>query len=383
MSDPIKPVVGVPMERVINQHAFYGFIAIANQGIPFLKLGYTRNDIARNRYARRFLETDFTHLVMLDSDHVHPHDIVQRLCRWFHQFEEPKIISGLNFRRGKPYDPVITIEGPDGSLYRPIEWEDGLQRVDLMGTGSIAIAREVFESMDPPWFGYDYVERAVERDRWPGTDIYFCKRAKEAGYELFVDTTTTSPHITDMFVDESTFRAYQEKHSERMGNKGNYDDVMGGWTIGGKCFEAIDELLEEGDTILELGSGEGSRALAEAYNVYSVEHDRDWFNRFENVNYIWASIVPNGGYDWYDAGQIERHRPEHYDLLLIDGPPGHIGRRGILEHLDLFDLDRHIVVDDVNREEEKSLLVELSEITGREFEIVRDGNKAFGLIKER
>ena len=46
-------------------------------------------------------------------------------------------------------------------------------------------------------------------------------------------------------------------------------------------------------------------------------------------------------------------------LLIIDGPPGSIGRSGILNHLTRLPKLQHILVDDVDREAEHSLMIDL------------------------
>ena len=203
-----RPVIGVPLERTIA-HAdkvFYNFIGIAQQGYPFIRLNYCRTDLARNRFAVHLLQSDFTHLVMLDLDHIHPLDIVQRLMVNFVKHPEVKVVGGLNFRRGEPFDPCAYVKGDDGRFYPMSEWDTGLLRVDAVGTGCIAIAREVFEIIQPPWFYNDYSK--VMDDVWPGEDMGFCLKCRDAGIDLYVDTTITSPHLIDAVVDEEAYRAY-------------------------------------------------------------------------------------------------------------------------------------------------------------------------------
>jgi hypothetical protein len=88
-------------------------------------------------------------------------------------------------------------------------------KVDYLGTGSILIAREVFEKIEPPWFQIVYGIEANWADEWPGEDIGFSEKCKAAGVNLYVDTTTSSPHIGDRLIGEKTFRAYLEKHPEK------------------------------------------------------------------------------------------------------------------------------------------------------------------------
>lgn len=208
-ADPdMRVLIGIPMERTISQHAFFGFAEILCQGWPLARLEYTRNDIARCKFAEFLLTSTFTHLLMLDSDHVHPPDIVPRLARWFLAYPgEVQICGGLNFRRGEPYDPCAFIDPGDGSYRRMAEWGTGAIEVDALGTGSIMIAREVFEALPhetgQPWFGYDY---SIEG--WPGTDMWFSSRCRKAGISLWCDTTTISPHIGDRFIDLTSYRGW-------------------------------------------------------------------------------------------------------------------------------------------------------------------------------
>lgn len=203
-------VIGMPVERTISQHAFFGFLRIFQRGYPFIKVAYTRADIARNTFASQLLETDFTHLLMLDTDHVHPSDIVERLGRWVKEDPTRWVVSGLYFRRGPPFDPLIYIER-DGDLKPLAQWEEGLIQVDAVGTGAILIARQVFETIPgPPWFYYEY--NNVHEDRWTTEDIVFCWLCREHGIDIWCDTTTVSPHLISTSIDESAFKQYMAEH---------------------------------------------------------------------------------------------------------------------------------------------------------------------------
>ena len=207
-------VVGIPLERALSHasEVFWPFMHIAANNPFFGELPYMRTDLYRNKMATMLLKSNFTHLLMLDADHIHPHDIVQRLAKWVLLSDEIKIVGGLNFRRGKPYEPCAFIEEEDGGVYAPADWPQGLIEVDYLGTGSMLIAREVFEEMEPPWFYNDY-SRAWE-NHYPGEDIGFCAKAREAGFKIFMDTTVTSPHAITRFVDETTFRNYMREHPD-------------------------------------------------------------------------------------------------------------------------------------------------------------------------
>lgn len=203
-----KALIGIPMERTIGQHSFFSFWEIAMGQWPLARLEYTRNDIARHQFAEFLLQTDCNYLLMLDSDHTHPPDIMQRLGRWFLAYPEVQVVGGLNYRRGEPYDPCAFVDPGDGHYRRMAEWGVGAIEVDALGTGSMMIRRDVFERMEKPYFRYDY----SNWQGWPGTDMYFSERCRELGITLWCDTTTTSPHVGDLFIDEKTYRRWIAEH---------------------------------------------------------------------------------------------------------------------------------------------------------------------------
>jgi len=146
-----------------------------------------------------------------------------------------------------------------------------------------------------------------------------------------------------------------------------------------ELFLYIRERLPEG-TILELGSGWASGQLSKFYTLYSIEHDHRWLNRY-NTNYIYAPIKNR----WYNVDILKRELPEKYDLILIDGPPGDIGRGGFYTNLWLFDTNTIIIFDDVNRKAEYDLMVRVANKLNRGFTVSAKDRfgKMFGIIEPR
>jgi len=185
----------------------------------FAPEAYGRIDVVRNKLVIKLLQSQqFTHLLMLDVDHVHPPDIIERLAKWVLLDPDIRVVSGLNYRRGAPFDPVCRVYGPEGSPFRKrmmmLEWEQGLIRVDEVGGGSLLVHRSVFEQLEPPWFFNIYDE--VWENSWPGEDMGFSRKCQEAGIAMYVDSTTTSPHCTEGLITEDTFRNYIEAHPEEI-----------------------------------------------------------------------------------------------------------------------------------------------------------------------
>ncbi|MDA0715038.1 MAG: hypothetical protein O3A74_00545 [archaeon] len=142
-----------------------------------------------------------------------------------------------------------------------------------------------------------------------------------------------------------------------------------GWMLPDSAFEWIEHHLPTGSNILELGSGHGSLRLSKNYNVISIEHDIQWVNKFKHT-YIHSEIIEDSeGILWYDTDVLRNEIPANYDLLIIDGPPSEIGRRGLLNHIDLFKWDQPILIDDTHRKEEQDIVKRLVSIFNFEEQI--------------
>ena len=200
-------LVAILVERCLSDadKILKPFMDLARTGVDYVVPPYGRTDIVRNKLGLTVLSTDYTHILMLDNDHIHPSDIIHKLARWIllakTEEEEPLVIGGLNFTRMPPFYPCAFIKPEGQKKFLPItKYKRGLIPVDAVGTGSILISRRVFEKFQPPWFFNIYDE--VAYDNWPGEDIGFSMRCRENGIQSWVDTTVSSPHVTATVVTE-------------------------------------------------------------------------------------------------------------------------------------------------------------------------------------
>ncbi len=107
--------------------------------------------------------------------------------------------------------------------------------------------------------------------------------------------------------------------------------------------------------VLEIGAGKGTEALSKLYEVTAIEHDPIWINLYTGVNYIHAPLVDfKDGYFvtntmWYDRENLQNlPMLGRFDAIIIDGPPGNVGRGGFSKNIDLFKSDLYIF-DDTHR----------------------------------
>jgi len=219
-----KVMVHIPLERALSYSdritpLLWG---IARQGVNAIFLPYGEVCQTINRAIRMFLDTQHTHLLILDNDHEHPVDIIQRLARWVIADRNVQVVGGVNFRRSAPFEPCAYFQDEgDNRIYTKEysgwDWDAGLIEVARMGAGCILIDRKVFEQMKAPWWEWDY-SRETPEGRNPSPDIRFCKKCKELGIKLYVDTTTTSPHIATYGVGKENYKIYCDRTLEEEKN---------------------------------------------------------------------------------------------------------------------------------------------------------------------
>lgn len=203
----IRIVVGLPMPTNIHHVPFYHFWQIAKRGWDLVPKGYGRTDANRNLIASYLRQNkQYTHVCMLDTDHAHPHDIVETMARWVLEDRDRLVIGTLNFMRQAPYLPLIFEKDDQGRNVNMLQYERGLIPVTAMGHGAIMIDRRVFDILKPPWWAYGY--NFADRDIYPSEDMFFCQECLAHGIDLWADTTVVTPHQGIMLVGEEAFHAY-------------------------------------------------------------------------------------------------------------------------------------------------------------------------------
>src|SRR3990172_9067564 len=156
-------------------------------------------------------------LVMLDIDHEHPPDVIERLAA-----HDVGVVAPLMFRRGEPYEACAFRAAPDGSIHHLANFPEGLFEMAQVGTGAIAIQRWVFDELDRqvlgPWyFRYNYRVGEDGTLHMPSEDMHFGEICRKAGIPHYVDTSFESPHATIGFVDKQTHLDYWADHPPATG----------------------------------------------------------------------------------------------------------------------------------------------------------------------
>lgn len=157
---------------------------------------------ARNTSVMTFLGTHYQKLMFIDADiEFQPEDV----AKLWNMDADIAVAAYSMKRKDNPLSAWA-----DGKLLEIEESTPNPLTVDYAGTGFMMIDRGVFEKMKNEWPEIEHIEGQdltpcwaffdckVEDDKgkrvYLSEDYYFCKRARELGYEIKMDTSIRLGH---------------------------------------------------------------------------------------------------------------------------------------------------------------------------------------------
>lgn len=160
--------------------------------LPHYMRGNASVSDVRNRIVQHFLGTDGEVLIMCDDDVVPPDHTLHNLQEALRDYP---IVSGvcLIVRPGTFHLPNVFSRTKEGwGINHAVFGQTGLVETDGVGTGLIAIHREVLENkyIRAP-FGSTYDRNGVMTF---GEDLSFCRRVASQGYKIAVDMDIFCEH---------------------------------------------------------------------------------------------------------------------------------------------------------------------------------------------
>lgn len=145
-----------------------------------------------NVLVEALLSTDAAWLFILNDDHAFDGDILIKLLS-----HEADIVFPLCLNRMPPYKPVVFSEWADQEtgLRNRVDLRDhpegGVIPVHSGGAAGMLVYRRVFEYLEAPWF-----EAGKASNVDLGEDVYFCDKARTAGFTLVADLDAPMGHCT-------------------------------------------------------------------------------------------------------------------------------------------------------------------------------------------
>jgi hypothetical protein len=145
---------------------------------------------ARNDAVEVALAHNCDYLWFIDDDHDFKPDTLRRLLA-----HGKDIVGPLYCIRGYPFHPTARrLDGTAKAIFNvPASGSPALHQVRGTGTSGMLINTEVFRQIPRPWFvtGHINPEEIAE-------DFFFCEKAQDYGYSIYLDTSTTLEHFVTM-----------------------------------------------------------------------------------------------------------------------------------------------------------------------------------------
>jgi len=193
---------------------------LASEGIKVqLKLSTSGSLIVaeRNRLTEAFMQTDCTHMMCIDSDLGWPAEAVLAMIK-----ADIEFIAGVYPSRRDREFTFRPVFNPDHSV---VKSENNLLKMEYVPSGFMLIKRSAIEKMrefHPHLYfepkhaqsnaskGYCFFNTEVWQGEFWGEDYYFCRKAREAGIEIWVDPFIQFDHdgvigmLTEALTDDPT-----------------------------------------------------------------------------------------------------------------------------------------------------------------------------------
>lgn len=190
--------IGMPVSRkcgVDIRTAAFCAVNIKSEAIkwvwsptPAVEMG--RNSIVEGQMQDK--DWGFTHIFFLDNDVVPAPDAIWRLFS-----HDKPIVAGIYPMRmdDEGNIDVWSFKHKGNWWQREVPLPNRLIKADAVGGSTVLIKREVFEKMGWPW--YKMIFKPMDAHGMTmdtGEDVFFCKKAIEAGYDIWVDPSVACHH---------------------------------------------------------------------------------------------------------------------------------------------------------------------------------------------
>ena len=166
---------------------------------------------SRNKLAGYAVDMEADYVLWLDSDMVFQPDTLERMIRVLDEHPEIDILSGLYFRRGQPFTPVL-YKKLELNAEGKTEWEDYINIPDKLfevagcGFGCVLMRADCLFGIAAKEGGGTWFTPYLDC----GEDCAFCIRAKDNGYRIFCDPDIDLGHMAYTPVTKAFYKALNE-----------------------------------------------------------------------------------------------------------------------------------------------------------------------------
>jgi GT2 family glycosyltransferase len=191
----MKILLAIPSARYIETECVTSLFEMEKTGDIelFIPKSYSV-DVGRNIIAKYAQENEFDYIMWVDSDMILPKNTLVRLLS-----HDKDIVAGVYSYKVLGNKEVVakrfqdeTREEYDNLTIKEIKESSGLIEVDGFGFGCVLTKVSVFKEIPYPWFIYT---------QEMGEDIFFCRKAQNEEYKLWLDTDVICGHIGQINYD--------------------------------------------------------------------------------------------------------------------------------------------------------------------------------------
>ena len=167
---------------------------------------------SRNKLAGMAVEMDADYILWFDSDMTFQPDTLERMMKVLDEHPEIDVLSGLYFRRGHPFTPVLfsKLEVNEKGTLDFADYEelpDELFEIAGCGFGCVLMRTEMLLDIAAKEGGGMWFSPIANA----GEDCAFCIRARENGYRIFCDPTIHLGHMAYTPVTKAFYQATKEQ----------------------------------------------------------------------------------------------------------------------------------------------------------------------------
>ena len=187
-----KVLIGIPcMSTIHTKTAFSLFNLKRPEGVEIELVMEINGEVARcrNLLAERAIKGGFTHLFFIDSDMKFNPDILEKMLA-----HDTDIVGVMYHQRRLPLCnnlmplDVKEVKGQNKTV--DFQVTDDVFEVNWVGTGIMLVKTDVFKKLEAPLFTFKH-----DPAEYMGEDVYFCRKAREAGYKIYVDADVAVRHV--------------------------------------------------------------------------------------------------------------------------------------------------------------------------------------------
>jgi len=190
----VKVSIGVPLWKEGLHPAWVSRFIETITNLPFQTEYIFDRTIGIHRARTNIVKhSSGEYIFFLDSDVICPQDTILKLIE-----DGKDIVSALYYKAQFPHNPQMYIKVGDYKYAPVVEFSEGLVEVDGIGLGACLIKKSVFDKIPEPWFDLPVNSELSE-------DLFFCNKAKEHGFKIYVDTRIKCGHVSEVIITEEYF----------------------------------------------------------------------------------------------------------------------------------------------------------------------------------